>query len=110
MSIMKRATLNFHVLTAVLVSCGPNAEERGKQASLQAAREDSIRIAVEMETRLRMERKLMLEDSLLREQSLTEGMDNRLTHLQADLVAEKDKLEVINNRSFLELREKGNNK
>ena len=85
----------------LIFSCGPSAEEKARQASIQKAREDSIRIATEAETKHRMERKLILEDSLQNEQSMLEGMNNRLIYLQADLVAAKDKLEIIKQPQFL---------
>lgn len=79
-------------------SCGPGAEEK---ARLQKAREDSIRMATEMATKLRIENKLVLENDLREKLFTKEGHENRLNYLKADIEVQQDKLNSIKQPQFL---------
>lgn len=77
-------TLSIIIL---LASCGPSETEKAEQQKLQLAREDSIRLAVEMDTKNKLEAKQALQDSL-------ENCSNSLELLQSELIEEKANLEL----------------
>ena len=74
-------------LLLLLASCGPSETEKAEQQKLQLAREDSIRLAVEMDTKIKLEAKQALQDSL-------EKCSNSLVLFQSELIEEKANLEL----------------
>lgn len=64
------------VFLIFLIACGPSAQERAK-------------------------RRQALEDSIEQERAQYEGMQNRQAYLAAELVAARDRLEVIKQPQFL---------
>lgn len=84
----------------LLVACQSDAS-RQRIANAQKQREDSIRIAVENETRIRIERKNLLEDSIRTGQSNVTDLRNQLILSTGDLAAAKDKLTSIKGYQFL---------
>lgn len=81
-----------------MVGCGPGAEEK---ARLQKVREDSIRLATEMATKLQIENKQALQNELQDKLSMKEGAGNRLSYLKAEIEVQKDKLNTIKQPQFL---------
>lgn len=91
----------FIFILTCFLSCGSGADEKSRVAALQKSREDSIRKAVEAETRLRLELKLALEDSVRTYNIKLKELNNKITFLKADLLAGQDKLQTIRQPQFL---------
>jgi len=84
----------FLLLTYILISCGPSAEQK---AAMQRAKEDSIRAA----TRRQVEKIQALKDSLEDIVALKEGLENRLMVYRADLETANDKMSTIKEYQLL---------
>lgn len=90
----------FYIILLTLISCGGEVEKQ-RLAELQKAREDSIREAVELETRTRLERRNALQDSIRNGESMLSGFRNRLISVTGEVAAAKDKLNTIKGFQFL---------
>jgi hypothetical protein len=97
---VRRIKIIFYITIIVNANFSCNQNDRERQVA-QKAREDSIRVATELATRLRIEKIQSLKDLLSQTESEQESLNNVLTTLKAELAVAKDKLTTIKQYQFL---------
>ena len=93
-------TLSTLLFVALLSSCGQSEEEKAKLQQQQQAREDSIKSAVEDETKHKLENIHALKDSLEKTNMSHSVYQANLMDAKANLEAAKDKMNSIKEFEF----------